>query len=78
MENTEKKPKRRLTPRPPSMLDAFIPLTFLIVSLACAIFLYGGDSIAGPVLKNSVVVRSRQPGRKNVLTRLFTCSHFKS
>jgi NhaC family Na+:H+ antiporter len=47
--DTDKKPKRRLTPRPPSMLDAFIPLTFLIVSLACAIFLYGGDSIGGPV-----------------------------
>lgn len=41
--------KERRQPRPPSLGDAMIPVTFLIVALACAISLYGGDSIAGPV-----------------------------
>jgi Na+:H+ antiporter, NhaC family len=35
--------------RPPTLLDAFIPVGFLIVGLACAVYLFGGDSIGGPV-----------------------------
>jgi NhaC family Na+:H+ antiporter len=31
------------------MLDALIPVVFLIVALGCAVFLYGGDAIGGPV-----------------------------
>ncbi len=49
VETTDKPVKRRRQPRPPSLIDALIPLGFLIVMLACAIYLYGGDSIAGPV-----------------------------
>ncbi len=41
--------KRRREPRPPTLVDALIPLGFLIVALGCAIYLYGGDSITGPV-----------------------------
>jgi NhaC family Na+:H+ antiporter len=47
---TEKKPgKERRQPRPPSLGDSLIPLLFLMTSLGCAIYLYGGDSISGPV-----------------------------
>ena len=47
MEETTKKKRRQ--PRAPSMTDALIPLVFLIVALGCAIYLYGGDAISGPV-----------------------------
>lgn len=35
--------------RRPSLSDAMIPVLFLIVALGCAVYLYGGDAIAGPV-----------------------------
>lgn len=37
------------TARKPSLLDALIPVIFLVVSLAAAIYLYGDNSISGPV-----------------------------
>lgn len=49
VEDAGKPVKKRLQPRQPSLADAMIPLLFLIVSLACAVYLYGGDSITGPV-----------------------------
>lgn len=35
--------------RPPTLLDALIPLVFLVVSIVTAVVLYGDDSIGGPV-----------------------------
>jgi len=35
-------------PRSPSLLDALIPLAFLIPALALSVFLFGSDSSAGP------------------------------
>ena len=39
----------RREPREPSLGDAMIPVTFLVVSLGCAVYLYGDDAIFGPV-----------------------------
>ncbi len=39
----------RRIPREPSLGDAMIPLTFLVVSLGCAVYLYGDEAISGPV-----------------------------
>jgi len=36
-------------PRAPSLLDALIPIGVLVASLVAAVYLYGGDAIAGPV-----------------------------
>jgi Na+:H+ antiporter, NhaC family len=36
-------------PKPPSMLDALIPLLFLIAAIVLSLVLYGGDSIGGPI-----------------------------
>lgn len=36
-------------PRPPTMLDALIPVVVLILFIIGAVILYGGDAIAGPV-----------------------------
>jgi NhaC family Na+:H+ antiporter len=41
-------PTRR-APRPPTLVDALIPLTFLVVSLVSAIVIYRDDAILGPV-----------------------------
>ena len=35
--------------KPPSLLDALIPIIFLIVLLASAVYLYGADGIGGPI-----------------------------
>ena len=35
--------------RPPSYLDALIPIIVLIVLLASAVILYGADGTAGPI-----------------------------
>ena len=40
---------RTRTPRAPSLLDALIPVVVLVVFLGAAVYLYGGDAIAGPV-----------------------------
>jgi NhaC family Na+:H+ antiporter len=40
---------RKRTPRPPSLLDALTPIVVLVVFLASAVYLYGGDAIGGPV-----------------------------
>ena len=37
------------TPRAPTLADALIPLTFLVVSLGAAIIIYRDDAILGPV-----------------------------
>ena len=37
------------TPRAPTLADALIPLTFLVVSLGAAILIYRDDAILGPV-----------------------------
>jgi NhaC family Na+:H+ antiporter len=34
---------------PPTLLDALIPIIFLIVLLASAVYLYGADGIGGPI-----------------------------
>ncbi len=34
--------------RPPSMIDALIPVGFLVILLAAAVYLYGGDATGGP------------------------------
>jgi len=46
MSNEEKKEKAI---KPPSMLDALIPIIALIVLLAGALYLYGADGTAGPI-----------------------------
>lgn len=35
--------------KPPTLLDALIPIIFLIVLLASAVYLYGADGIGGPI-----------------------------
>ena len=45
-ENTIEEKKREI--RPPSMLDALIPILSLIILLAGAIYLYGDEAISGP------------------------------
>ncbi len=35
--------------KPPSFLDALIPIVFLVILLAAAVILYGADGIAGPI-----------------------------
>jgi NhaC family Na+:H+ antiporter len=40
---------RTRVPRAPSLLDALIPIGFLVASLVAAVYLYGGDAIGGPV-----------------------------
>ena len=35
--------------RPPSYLDALIPIIVLIILLASAVYLYGADGISGPI-----------------------------
>ena len=35
--------------RPPSYLDALIPIVALIVLLASAVYLYGADGTSGPI-----------------------------
>nr|NIR61129.1 Na+/H+ antiporter NhaC [Gammaproteobacteria bacterium] len=35
-------------PRPPSLIDALIPLAVLIPLLALSVFLFGADSSGGP------------------------------
>jgi NhaC family Na+:H+ antiporter len=35
--------------KPPTFLDALIPIIFLIILLASAVFLYGADGISGPI-----------------------------
>jgi NhaC family Na+:H+ antiporter len=40
---------RAKKPRPPSLVDALIPIVILVVFLAAAVYLYGGDAIGGPV-----------------------------
>ena len=35
--------------KPPSLMDALIPIIFLVILLALAIVLYGADGIAGPI-----------------------------
>lgn len=39
----------RRTPRKPSLVDALIPLAFLVLSLGSAIVIYRDDAIGGPV-----------------------------
>ncbi len=34
--------------RPPTMLDALIPVFALVIMLVSAVYLYGGDATAGP------------------------------
>lgn len=36
-------------PHRPSLIDALIPVVFLIAALGAAVYLYGGDAIGGPV-----------------------------
>ena len=36
-------------PRAPKLVDALIPLLFLVLSLVAAVALFGGDATAGPV-----------------------------
>ena len=38
-----------LVARPPTLLDAMIPLLFLVLALVGAVALFGGDATAGPV-----------------------------
>lgn len=35
--------------KPPSLLDALIPIIVLIILLASAVYLYGADGTAGPI-----------------------------
>ena len=42
-------PHQTQQPRKPSMGDALIPVGFLVLALAVSVYLYGGDSIGGPV-----------------------------
>ena len=35
--------------RPPSYLDALIPIIVLVILLASAVYLYGADGTAGPI-----------------------------
>ena len=42
-------PPSATPPRAPTLAQAMIPLTFLVVSLGCAVYLYGDDAIFGPV-----------------------------
>lgn len=37
------------TPRPPSLVDALIPLVFMIIMLTCSVVLFGIDAAAGPL-----------------------------
>ena len=41
--------KNRGTIKPPSLLDALIPIVFLVILLAAAVYLYGADGTAGPI-----------------------------
>jgi NhaC family Na+:H+ antiporter len=36
-------------PHRPSLIDALIPVIFLIIALGAAVFIYGGEAIGGPV-----------------------------
>ncbi|MEE8567361.1 MAG: Na+/H+ antiporter NhaC [Anaerolineales bacterium] len=47
MEEETTKSSREI--RPPTMLDALIPIIFLIILLASALILYGADGIGGPI-----------------------------
>jgi NhaC family Na+:H+ antiporter len=60
------------TIRPPSYLEALIPIVTLIILLASAIYLYGVDDTSGPIqvaLMLSMMVapqeRAHQAGRDN-------------
>ena len=46
MSNAEKNEK---VIKPPSMLDALIPIFFLVILLAGALYLYGSDGTGGPI-----------------------------
>ena len=41
--------KSRVTIKPPSLLDALIPIVFLVILLASAVYLYGAHGTAGPI-----------------------------
>ena len=41
--------RKKKTPKAPSWADALIPIIFLLVAIIAGIYLYGGDSISGPI-----------------------------
>jgi len=45
--SNDKEEKRVI--KPPSLMDALIPIIFLVILLALAVVLYGADGIAGPI-----------------------------
>jgi hypothetical protein len=45
--------------KPPSLLDALIPIIFLVIMLASAVVLYGADGTSGPI--QVALILSRAP-----------------